>query len=117
MLVVHHVFRPDDTFQTLDIGTLLPLHTTGVGKVLLAHAPPDVLAGVVDDLTRETCYSIVEPRQLLRQLAETRRRGYARTNEEMTLGTCSVAVPVRDRGDRVAAAAITRHLEPDAAFH
>jgi DNA-binding IclR family transcriptional regulator len=123
------------------VGARLPLHTTGVGKVLLAHAPPDVVATVLDDLTRETCYSIVDPRRLLRQLAETRRRGYARTNEEMTLGTCSVAVPVRDRGDRVvaavgivvpsvrrdlprlvpalqvAAAAISRRLEPDAVFH
>ena len=27
VLVVHHVFRPDDTFQTLDVGALLPLLT------------------------------------------------------------------------------------------
>ncbi len=37
VLVVHHVFRPDDSLQTLDIGTLLPVHATALGKVLLAY--------------------------------------------------------------------------------
>ena len=32
--VVHHVFRPDDTPQTLRIGRLLPLHATALGKLL-----------------------------------------------------------------------------------
>ena len=39
VLVVHHVFRPDNSFQTLDVGTLLPAHATALGKVLLAHHP------------------------------------------------------------------------------
>ena len=36
---MHHVFRPDDTLQTLDVGSLLPAHATALGKVLLAHHP------------------------------------------------------------------------------
>ena len=28
VLIVHHVFRPDDTLQTLDVGALLPLHAS-----------------------------------------------------------------------------------------
>ncbi|WP_433273971.1 IclR family transcriptional regulator [Actinosynnema sp. CS-041913] len=75
-------------------GGRLPLHATGVGKVLLAHAPPDVVAEVVAHATKATPYTITEPGRLLRELAEVRRRGYARTVQEMTLGTCSVAVPV-----------------------
>jgi DNA-binding IclR family transcriptional regulator len=75
-------------------GTLLPLHTTAVGKVLLAHAPPDVVRAATRTLERVTPYSIAEPGRLLRELAEARRRGYARTAEEMTLGAYSVAVPV-----------------------
>ena len=85
-------------------GSTLPLHATGVGKVLLAHAPPDVLAQVLEDLERVTPHTVVEPGRLRRELAEVRRRGYARTSEEMTLGTCSVAVPVHSpRGAVVAA--------------
>ena len=39
VLIVHHVFRPDDSLQTLDVGSLLPAHATALGKMLLAHHP------------------------------------------------------------------------------
>lgn len=84
-------------------GSRLPMHATGVGKVLLAAAPPDVVEQVLSGLTRVTRHTIVEPGRMARELAETRRRGYARTAEEMSLGTCSVAVPVRQDGVVVAA--------------
>lgn len=85
-------------------GTRLPLHATGVGKVLLAHAPDDVVARAVVSARRATPYTVVSAGLLRRQLAEVRRRGYAQTAEEMTLGTRSVAVPVVDAADRVFAA-------------
>lgn len=85
-------------------GTRLPMHATGVGKVLLAHAPPDVQATVLADLPRLTPYTITQPRFLRDQLRRVRRDGYALTSEEMTLGACSVAVPIRSRGDAVVAA-------------
>ncbi len=86
------------------MGSRLPLHATGVGKVLLAEAPPEVLDEVLANLTPLTRYTITDPAQLLPDLAETRRRGYARTMEEMTLGSASIAVPVRpEPGPPVAA--------------
>ena len=39
VLVVHHVFRPDDSVQTMQVGALLPAHATALGKVLLANDP------------------------------------------------------------------------------
>jgi DNA-binding IclR family transcriptional regulator len=86
------------------VGGRLPLHTTGVGKVLLAHAPPEVVRHVMAHLTRETRHSVVQPGRMARELGEVRRRGFARTNEEMSLGACSVAVPVRDADGAVVAA-------------
>ncbi len=86
------------------VGSRLPLHTTGVGKVLLAYAPEGVVRGVMANLTRPTRHSITQPGRLARELSEVRRRGYARTAEEMSLGTVSVAVPIRDLDDRVVAA-------------
>ncbi len=77
------------------MGSRLPLHATGVGKVLLAEAPPEVLADALAHLAQITPYTVTDPEVLLRDLAETRRRGYARTMEEMTLGSASLAVPVR----------------------
>lgn len=82
------------------VGSRLPLHATGVGKVLLAHAPDRVRAAVLDDLTRITPYTVVSPGLLGRQLRKVRTDGWATTAEEMTLGACSVAVPVVISGDK-----------------
>ena len=86
------------------VGSRLPLRATGVGKVLLAHAPERVQLEALADLTRETPYTIVAPGTLRQQLVQVRERGYARTDEEMSLGACSVAVPVLDDSGSVAAA-------------
>lgn len=87
------------------VGSRLPMHCTGVGKVLLAHAPQDVQERVFADLTRITPYTIVSPTVLSSQLQRIRREGVATTSEEMSLGACSLAVPViRQTDDSVVAA-------------
>jgi DNA-binding IclR family transcriptional regulator len=85
------------------IGSRLPMHATGVGKVLLAHAPEDVQAAVLADLPRITPYTITSPARLADQLRRVRRDGYAQTSEEMSLGACSLAVPVRTGTGKVIA--------------
>jgi DNA-binding IclR family transcriptional regulator len=85
------------------VGSRLPMHATGVGKVLLAYAPEEVRAEVLQHLTRITAYTVTQPARLLEQLRRVRAEGYATTGEEMSLGACSVAVPVRN-GDVVVAA-------------
>ena len=85
-------------------GLPLPLHATGVGKVLLAWAPREIIEAALADLRPITRYTITERGRMLRELAAVRRNGYARTVEEMGYGTCSIAVPVLDGGDRVVAA-------------
>jgi DNA-binding IclR family transcriptional regulator len=85
-------------------GSRLPLHATGVGKVLLAHASSEVVTEVLRRPRRMTSYTVVDPRVLRRQLADVRRRGYATTGEEMSLGAASVAVPVLGSDGGVVAA-------------
>ena len=85
------------------VGSRLPMYATGVGKVLLAHAPSEVQHRVLAELTRITPYTVAQPGQLSRQLAQVLRDDYATTVEEMSLGACSVAVPIRRRDDVVAA--------------
>lgn len=80
------------------VGSRLPLHATGVGKVLLAHAPEDVVAEALGRLIGVTPYTITQPARMRDHLDRVRRDGYATTVEEMTLGACSVAVPVRAGG-------------------
>lgn len=87
-------------------GSRLPMHATAVGKVMLAYAPAEVQAAVLSSLTRITPYTITQPGRLREQLTRVRREGYASGVEEMSLGACSVAVPIRDRGDVVASLGI-----------
>lgn len=76
------------------VGSRLPLHATGVGKILLAHAPKDVREQAMSNLSRITPYTITQPGKLEEQLSRVLRDGYATTVEEMSLGACSVAVPI-----------------------
>lgn len=87
------------------VGTELPLHATGVGKVLLAYGPRRLRERVLaEPLAAHTARTITDPVRLRACLAEVRRTGVATTSGEMTVGAHSVAAPIRDRHDTVVAA-------------
>ena len=94
-LYVERVSGRESVPVVSQVGSRLPLHATGVGKVLLAAAPDDVVQQALRSLTRLTRNTVVEPGRLRRELAEVRRRRYARTSEEMSPGAASLAVPVQ----------------------
>lgn len=76
--------RPDDlAVYASERGTRLPLHATGVGKVLLAHAPPAVVAEVLGDLAPITSFTVTQPGRMARQLRRRREDGVAQTIDEM----------------------------------
>lgn len=117
LATVHLAIRDGDQVLYLDrlaghasvpavsrIGARLPLHATGVGKVLLAYAPEEVRDRVLGSLDRMTPYTVTQVGKLVSELRRVHRDGFAQTVEEMTLGACSVAVPVRRRNDEVIAA-------------
>ncbi|WP_377267084.1 IclR family transcriptional regulator [Peterkaempfera sp. SMS 1(5)a] len=112
VLIVHHVFRPDDTLQTLDVGSLLPLHASSLGKVLLAFgATPlePVVAAGLETYTRHTAGTAEE---LGRALAEIREAGWAADIQEMIMGEAGVAAPIRGHGGLVVGAmGVTGALE------
>lgn len=104
VLVVHHVFRPDDTLQTLDVGALLPVHATALGKVLLAYdvaLASTIRDGELASLTRRT---IVKRSQLDRALAQVREAGWASDAEECLPGEAGIAAPIRTHGGLVVGA-------------
>jgi DNA-binding IclR family transcriptional regulator len=88
------------------VNSRLPMHCTGVGKVLLAHAPPDIQDQVCAKLLRVTRHTITSPAVLRQQLERVRRDGIATTSEEMSIGAHSLAVPVVKASDNAVAAAI-----------
>jgi DNA-binding IclR family transcriptional regulator len=98
VLVVHHVFRPDATLQILEVGSVLPLHATALGKAVLAFVDQDFRGAVLeDDLPRLTGRTLSSPAALTRELDATRNRGYAVEKEEAVLGEAGVAAPIFDR--------------------
>lgn len=77
VLVVHYVFRPDHMTQRADVGSLLPVHATALGKVLLAHSPAILPLLAPRPLMSFTGRTITDPRRLAAELAVVRARGHA----------------------------------------
>ncbi|MES9503463.1 IclR family transcriptional regulator [Streptomyces koyangensis] len=97
VLIVHHVFRPDDSRQVLEVGAMHPLHSTALGKVISAFDPvahSEVLEGAREPLTGAT---VTEADAFEAVLDLTRARGWALDLEETWDGVASVAAPVHDR--------------------
>ena len=97
VLIVHHVFRPDDSLQTLDVGALLPAHASALGKLLLAHHA--YVAGELakNGLESFTDATITDGRRLERELERVRERGWAADIGELVDGEVSIAAPIIDR--------------------
>ena len=88
-----------------EVGGRFALTPTGVGLVLLAHAPPDVQARVLaEPVTRHTAMTMTSAPHLRRVLAEVRRSGYAVSDRQVTMDAVSVAAPVRGEHGQVVAA-------------
>lgn len=97
VLIVHHVFRPDDSRQVLEVGAMQPLHSTALGKVLGAYDP--VAHSELAEGEREpfTVRTVSELADVERVVERTRSQGYATDLEETWEGVASVAAPIFDR--------------------
>src|SRR6266487_5431111 len=97
VIVLHHVFRPDDLVQILEVGAAVPWHACALGHAIAAslddNRQKELLAGPVRRLTGRT---VTDPEALRQALTETRERGYAVEDQEATLGDAGLAAPVYD---------------------
>ncbi|MDP4026831.1 IclR family transcriptional regulator [Methylobacterium sp. NEAU 140] len=86
-------------------GDAAPLHCTSTGKIYMSRLPAKVrhrLAHALP-LARYTPTTIADPDALLAHLEATRRRGWAKTNQEYVAGVVGCAVPiVSPAGDLIA---------------
>jgi DNA-binding IclR family transcriptional regulator len=112
VLVVHHVFRPDDSRQALEVGALLPAHACAIGKALLAESHY-VLADLASSgFARFTPSTVTDPDELRIQLREIDERGWAVEVEELVGGEASFAAIIKDRrGLAVGAIGISGPIE------
>ncbi len=88
------------------IGSRLPLHSTSIGKTILAFLPEgrrEKLLKEIDPIPY-TSRTITKKNDLKIELEKIRNRGFATTNEEMEVGVRAVAAPIRNvKGEVVAA--------------
>jgi len=83
---------------------VVPDHSSALGKVFYAWGALP-LPRTLERLTEAT---VADPAELRRDGARARKRGYARTVDELEVGLTGLAVPVRDaHGDVVAALGIS----------
>jgi DNA-binding IclR family transcriptional regulator len=105
VIVLHHVFRPDNTVQILEVGAAIPWHACALGHAIVAHLPEAgrarALAGDLAPLTGRTKTSRVA---LGRALGLVRKQGYAVEDQEATVGDAGVAAPILGRDGVVAGA-------------
>jgi len=76
-------------------GRRMNLHSTSVGKALLAHMPEEEVQRILEKgMKKWTAHTIATPAKLFADLEHIRRRGYAVDEQESTLGIRCVAAPV-----------------------
>lgn len=87
------------------LGSTYPYHCSSTGKVFAAYFPQDRLRTFLNEpLPARTPHTIQNRSELEQELAETRRRGYAITNEELVEGRRAIAAPIFDTSGAVVGA-------------
>ena len=112
VVIVHHVFRPDATFQVLEVGAQLPAHASALGKAILAFAPRDLLNDLVAEGLPKLTGRTLTPSALREELKAVLETGIARERDEAVLGESSLAGSIFDRsGSAVGAIGVVGETE------
>lgn len=86
------------------------MHASGVGKALLAEFPEHRVRQIcaLRRLERFTEHTITDLGELLRELAQSRRNGWALDDEERSLGMRCVAAPIfNEHGEAIAGVSVS----------
>jgi DNA-binding IclR family transcriptional regulator len=100
----------------LTVGGSLPLYAGAASRALLAHLPEEEATRLLGEEPLEafTERTLVDPRQILADMRETRERGYAISDEDVTPGVAALGMPVFGHlfSDRPVAAVSVAGLVP-----
>ncbi len=107
VVYVDTVDGPDSMLKTMQrIGKRAPLHSTGVGKVLLLNFNPQEIERIAEStgLKPLTYKTITDKQRLIEAVESIRTKGYAIDDEECEIGARCVAAPIWDYSGIVVAA-------------
>jgi DNA-binding IclR family transcriptional regulator len=80
------------------VGAAIPLHSSAIGKTILAQLDDDAIVRFVNraGLERRTARTLTTLEALQAEIAEIRRDGYAFDREENVPGVVCIGAPIRD---------------------
>ncbi len=97
VLIVHHVFRPDNSVQILEVGASIPWHACALGKAIVAYLGEEERAALVrHDLAPLTGRTVVDPERLHLALTTVVHDGLALEDQEAIVGEAEIAAAVFD---------------------
>jgi DNA-binding IclR family transcriptional regulator len=103
VIVLHHVFRPDNTVQILEVGAAIPWHACALGHAIAANLPATSCTRLLAaDLAPLTGRTKTTRAALGRALAQVRKQGYAIEDQEATVGDGGIAAAIVNREGAVA---------------
>ncbi|PYB72615.1 IclR family transcriptional regulator [Rhizobium wuzhouense] len=87
-------------------GSRLPAYSASMGRVLLAALSDAEVDAILSrsQLKAHTPRTLTDPMAIKAEIARVREQGYAVIDQELEIGLCSIAVPVRNDRGRVVAA-------------
>ena len=120
VLVTATVRPRQKTASMIQVGPRVPAYCSALGKAVLAHGEPKELTTYLADTRLEpfTDSTILKKNDLLKDLEETRVRGYSIDREEAVWGMACVGAPVYERTGSIIGAislsgAPSRLLQPE----
>ena len=119
VVIIHHEPRPDGSRQMPEVGIVIPVHASALGKAMLAFLPEDekrvLTSGGLRSMTGET---LTSPDDLREQLNNVRASGIAVEQDEAVIGESALAGPIFDSsGTAVGAIGVVIPSGSDLARH
>lgn len=87
------------------IGNIAPLHCTGIGKLFLTEYSTTELDELIKEqgLQKFTEHTLTTKKELITEIEEVKKRGYAFDNEECEIGAKCIAFPIYDYQKKIIA--------------
>jgi DNA-binding IclR family transcriptional regulator len=106
VVYLDRVETPEKVRLQMDVGSRVPLHCTASGKLFLAQMAPGEARRLLGPgpLKRYTERTVVDPDILQRELKRINANAIGTDSGEFLSGSVCLAVPVKNRGERVCAA-------------
>ncbi|MBA2767580.1 MAG: IclR family transcriptional regulator [Sporichthyaceae bacterium] len=96
VVIIHHEPRPDGSRQMPEVGIVIPVHASALGKAMLAFLPEEEKRVLTSGLRSMTGETLTSPEDLRDQLEGVRSSGVAVEQDEALIGESALASPVFD---------------------